>query len=133
MEKTPPEAEGVAGQLKAFASACAAYAAARLKLAAAEGREAAGHAGKLLLLLGALLAAAVIGWLFVCLAGVFLLAKALGPHGWAWASLIMAAAHFLAVFLLAKKLRSGEGRTFFPLTTAEFQKDQESLDKRRKP
>lgn len=126
-----PEAEtaGLLRHLRAFLSACARYASARLRLASLEGKEAAGQAGKFLLLAGATLFVAVFGWLFLCLAAVFLLALALGEHGWIWASLIMAAVHFAGAVVLGRSLRSRGGKSFFPLTTAEFQKDHEWLEK----
>jgi uncharacterized membrane protein YqjE len=130
----PPEAEsaGVVRPLQAFFAACAQYASARLRLASMEGREAAGEAGKVLLLAGAALFVGVFGWLFVCLAVVFLMAKAMGENGWIWASLIMAAVHFVVAAVLGYVLRQRGGKAFFPLTTAEFQKDRDWLEKEDK-
>lgn len=130
----PSEAEsaGIVRPLRAFLAACAQYGSARLRLASMEGREAAGEAAKVLLLAGAALFVAVFGWLFVCLAVIFLMAKAMGENGWIWASLIMAAVHFIVAAVLGFALRSRGGKAFFPLTVAEFQKDREWLEKEGK-
>ena len=94
---------GVVGRARKFLAACAQYAAARLRLAALEGREAAGHAFKLLIIVGTAIVLGAFGWLFACLAAVFLLAKAFGgANGWVWAALIMAALHFAGVAVLAR-------------------------------
>jgi uncharacterized membrane protein YqjE len=130
----PPEAEsaGIVRPLRMFLAACAQYAAARLKLASAEGKEAAAEAGKILVLAGAALFVGIFGWLFMCLAVIFLMAKAMGEHGWIWASLTMGGLHFIAATVLALLLRARGGRAFFPLTAAEFQKDREWLEKETK-
>ena len=130
----PPDADsvGVVRHLRSFLAACAQYASARLRLASIEGKDAAGQAGKVLILAGAALFAGVLGWLLLCFAAVFLLGKAMGEYGWVWAALIMAAFHFAAAALLGFALRSRSGKPFFPLTTAEFQKDRERLEKEKR-
>jgi uncharacterized membrane protein YqjE len=126
-EKTP----GAAGQARSFLAACARYASARFQLASIEGREAAAHGLKLIALTAAAVVLATFGWLFLCLATVFLLAKAFGgPHGWLWAALAMAGAHFIGVLLLALMLRAKLARKVFPMTIAEIKKDQEWLDQK---
>lgn len=129
----PPEADsaGIVRQLKAFLASCAQYASARMRLASIEGREAAGEAGKVIILAGAALVAGAFGWLFLCLGIVFLLAKAMGDYGWVWATLIVGAAHIAIAVVLGMILRARGGRPFFPLTTAEFQKDREWLEKEK--
>ncbi len=133
MTETEPspggETTGVAGRARSFLAACAQYASARLRLASLEGRDAAAHGFKLLLIAGAAVVLGAFGWLFACLAVVFLLAKAFGgANGWVWAALVMAALHFVGVFALARMLKSKLGTTLFPITTAELKKDQEWLD-----
>lgn len=126
-----PEAEtaGIVRPMRAFFAACVGYASARFRLASLEGKEASVEAGKVLLLAGGALFVAIFGWLFLCLAVVFLLARALGEYGWIWASLIMAAVHFAVAVALGMVLRLRGGKGFFPLTAAEFQKDREWLEK----
>ena len=124
---------GVAGQTRAFLAACAQYASARCRLAAIEGREAAVHGFKLLLIAGAAIVLATFGWLFFCLAVIFLIATALGgPHAWLWTAFGMAGAHLIAAFLLALALKSKLGTPLFPLTTEELKKDQEWLDQQNR-
>ena len=120
---------GVVGRARTFLAACAQYASARLRLASIEGREAAAHGFKLLMVVGAAIVFGAFGWLFACLAAVFLLAKVFGgANGWVWAALIMAGLHFAGVVALALVLKSRLGTSLFPMTTAELRKDQEWLD-----
>jgi uncharacterized membrane protein YqjE len=135
VSEPPPAADasrngdgGVVRQVRAFFAAAAQYAAARLRLASLEGKEAGAHSLKLLLLGVAAAFVAVLGWLFLCLGVVFLLAKVLGENGWLWGSLIMAAAHFGGAALLAKMLKDKAAIPLFPLTTEEFKKDQTWLE-----
>ena len=122
---------GAVGQVRAFLAACARYASARFQLASIEGREAAAHSLKLLAMAAAAVVLAAFGWLFLCLAAVFLLAQAVGgPHGWLWAALAMAGVHFIGVLLLALALRSKLATKLFPMTIEEIKKDQEWLDKK---
>ena len=120
---------GVVGRARTFLAVCAQYASARLRLASIEGREAAAHGFKLLMVVGAAIVFGAFGWLFACLAAVFLLAQAFGgANGWVWAALIMAGLHFAGVVALALVLKSRLGTSLFPMTTAELRKDQEWLD-----
>ena len=120
---------GVAGMVRTFLAAGAQYASARLRLVSIEGREAVAFGFKLLIAAGAAIVLGAFGWLFACLAAVFLLAKAFGgTNGWMWAALIMAALHFTGVTAIALILKSKLGTTLFPMTTAELKKDQEWLD-----
>ena len=124
---------GVAGRARSFLAACAQYASARLRLASLEGREAAAHGFKLLIIAGAAIVLGAFGWLFACLAAVFLLAKAFGgANGWVWAALIMAGLHLAGVVALGLALKAKLGTTFFPITTSELKKDQEWLEQQNK-
>ena len=124
---------GVAGRARTFLAACAQYASARLRLASLEGREAAAHGFKLLIIAGAAIVLGAFGWLFACLVAVFLLAKAFGgANGWVWAALIMAGLHFAGVLALGLMLKAKLGTTLFPITTSELKKDQEWLDQQSK-
>ena len=124
---------GMADRARGFLASCAQYASARLRLGALEGREAVAHGFKLLLIAGAAVVLGAFGWLFVCLAAVFLIAKAFGgANPWVWAALIMAGIHLLGVILLGLALRSKLRTSLFPITTAELKKDQEGLDQQNK-
>ena len=124
---------GVVGGARTFLAACAQYASARLRLASLEGRDAAAHSFKLLIIAGTAVVLGAFGWLFACLAAVFLLAKAFGgTNGWVWAALVMAALHFAGVVVLGLALKAKLGRTLFPITTAELKKDQEWLDQQNR-
>lgn len=134
-DEPPPAGEnaGVVRHARAFLAACAQYAAARLKLASLEGKEATGHVLKLLLLLGAVLILAVFAWLFLCLGAVFVIARIFGgENAWLWASLAMACAHFAAALVLGLALKSKINTPLFPLTTEELKKDQQWLETQTK-
>ena len=125
--------QGMVGRARTFLAACAQYASARLRLASLEGRDAAAHGFKLLIIAGAAVVLGAFGWLFACLAAVFLLAKVFGgANGWVWAALVMAALHFTGVIALALALKSKLGTALFPITTAELKKDQEWLDQQNR-
>ena len=120
---------GVTGQVRAFLAACAQYGSARLRLASIEGREAASHGFILLLLAGAAIVLAAFGWLFVCLAAVFLLAKAFGGESaWVWAAMVMAGLHLAGVIILGLAMKANLNKSFFAMTAEELKKDQEWLD-----
>ena len=136
MPETEPSPDigtsGMVGRARNFLAACAQYASARLRLASIESRDAAAHGFKLLLLAGAAVVLGAFGWLFACLAAVFLLAKAFGGvNGWVWAALVMAGLHFAGVAILGLLMKSRLGTTLFPMTTAELKKDQEWLDQQK--
>lgn len=121
--------QGVAAQMREFLAACAQYAAARLKLATIEGREATAHGFKMLLIAGAAIVLAAFGWLFLCTALIFLLAKMLGgPNAWVWSALMMAGAHLAGTALLLLGLKSKLATPLFPMTGEEIKKDQEWLE-----
>lgn len=119
----------MAKNVRAFLASCAQYASARLRLASVEGREAAAHVFKLLLIVGTAVVLGAFGWLFACLAAVFVIARAFtGPNAFVWASLIMLAAHLAGVAALLLMLKSRLGTTLFAMTVDELKKDQKWLD-----
>lgn len=128
----PPGGEDAGGLVDAarkFLAACAQWAAARLRLVSAEGKDAGARLVKLLVLAGSLVFIAALGWLFVCLALVFLLAEAIGgTHSFVWASLIIAGVHLAATLGLAFVLKGRAGAQLFPLTSEELKKDQAWLE-----
>ena len=100
----------------------------RMELAGIEGKEAALHYGVLLALAVAALVFTVFGYLFLCLALVFLLAWACGGgHAWILVLLGMSALHLCGgagvFFWIREKLSS----PMFSATLDELRKDQEWL------
>lgn len=133
MATHPPAAgTGVVAQLRRFFAATLQYASARARLAAIEGKEAAAHTLKLVIMAVAALVCVVFGWLFFCVAMVFWMTPALGPNGGVWAALIVAGAHFLGAGGLALALKAGRHYEYFPLTNEELKKDQAWLDQQTK-
>ncbi len=100
----------------------------RLQLAGIEGREAAVHYGVLLALAVAGLIFVVFGYLFFCLALVFLIARISGDeNAWIWVSFGMAVLHLAAgagAFLWIKLKIT---KPMFAATFDELRKDQEWL------
>jgi uncharacterized membrane protein YqjE len=123
-----PGADGLVAQLRRFFAAAAHYLSLRLRLAKLEGKEAAAHALKLVVLAVGALVFVGFGWLFFCLAMVAWIAKAFSTDGLLWASLIVAAAHFALAGLLVLALKASRHFVPFPLTTEELKKDQAWLD-----
>ncbi len=100
----------------------------RLQLAGIEGREAALHYGFLLALAGAGLGLIAFGYLFLCLALVFLIARLFGDeNAWIWVSFGMALLHLAAgasaLFWIKLKIAA----PMFSATLDELRKDQEWL------
>jgi uncharacterized membrane protein YqjE len=109
-------------------SALLAYLRARLELAGIEGKEAAGHFAAILALAVAALIVFFIGYLFFCLAIVFLLSWAFGDgHAWIWVTLGMALLHLALAFALCFTAKSRLAEPVFTDTFNEFKKDQEWL------
>ncbi len=130
VEPKEGESGGVVRQARAFFAACAQYLAARLRLAALEGKDATAHLLKAFVVAGGALMLGVFAWFFLCLAAVFVLARVFGGgEAWLWASLVMAGAHLLGAVLLGWGLKATVKKSLFPLTTEEFQKDQIWLEK----
>ena len=104
------------------------YVKARLSLAGIEAREAGAHYGLAAVMVGAALFIAVLGYVFLVITLVFAIASAFNSdHAWLW---VMAAAALLhlagaAALLWLAMRRVGKGA--FPMTLAEFQKDQQWL------
>ena len=100
----------------------------RFQLAGIEGREAAVHYGILLALAAVGMVFLVFGYLFFCLALVFLIARILGDENtWIWVSFGMAALHVAAgagaFFWIKLKIT----KPMFAATFDEMRKDQEWL------
>ena len=123
----PPAKEGLLDHLRLLAASVAAYVSARLQLAGIEAREASWHYLKIALLLGAALIGLGFGYIFLCLAAVFILHHLLNVD-WAWILLGAALLHFIlaaAAILVAKAKFPKE---MFAATIAEFKKDQSWLN-----
>lgn len=120
--------QGLTPHLLAFGAALARHLGARLELLTLESREAGAQWTALALLLAAAGLLVAIGYLFVCLAAVFLIGSALGGGpAWAWVCLGTGLLHAAGAALLARKIRSLSNRPLFEATLQEFRKDSEWL------
>ena len=105
-----------------------AYGRVRWQLAGIEGREAAMHYGILLALALAGMIFVVFGYLFFCLALVFLIARMLGDeNAWIWVSFGMAALHAAAGACAFLWIKCKITKPMFAATFDELRKDQEWL------
>ncbi len=133
-EARTAEAAGIFGHLSAFIAAKLSYLQARLKLAGIEGKEAAVHGGIILALAFGALIALIFGYFLLILALVFIVALAFGGgNAWIWVLLGAAILHFIGMAILLLFARAKLGTPLFPLTLAEFQKDQAWLKTTKKP
>ncbi len=132
MDHTPHSETDETGTLRAlrkFFAAGAAYASARLRLAALEGKDAALHVFKLVLFLLIALVLAIFGYLFIGYALVLLLAMLIGgDHGQLWGALILGGVHLGGAVFLIWRARANLVQPMFPLTTEEFKKDKTWLE-----
>lgn len=123
----PAEDGGLTENLRTFASAFTAFLQARLRLAGLESKEAAAHYFKILILLLAGLVGLFLGYIFLCIAAVFLVSRLLGVP-WFWILLATGGAHVLIAGIAALVARSKFARPMFGATIAEIKKDQEWLN-----
>ena len=100
----------------------------RVELAGIEGREAAVHYGVLLALAIAGFVCVIFGYLFFCLALVFLIARLFGDeNAWIWVSFGMALLHAGAGAGAFFWIRMKISKQVFAATFDELRKDQEWL------
>lgn len=123
----PAEDAGLINHLRAFAASALAYAQARLQLAGLEWKEAASHYFKILLLLLAGLFGLVFGYVFFCIAAVFLVAH-LFHVPWIWILLAAGAVHLALAGVAGWIVRVKFARPIFNATISEFKKDQAWLN-----
>jgi len=123
---------GFAEHLRALVASVAGYLHARLQLAGLESKEAAAHYLQILLWLAAAAFAALLGYVFLCGALMFILAWLLEVK-WVWVMLGFGLAHILAAFACAVIVRKKFPRPVFGATLNEFKKDQEWLTTQTKP
>ena len=115
--------EGLIDHLRVLAAAAVAYFRARLQLAGLESKEASVHYLKILIWLLIGLIGFVFGYIFFCIAVVFLISHLLHVD-WMWVMLAAGVAHFLLAIASALIARSKFAQPMFHATIAEFKKDQ---------
>jgi uncharacterized membrane protein YqjE len=124
----PDSAQGLSSNLLAFVSTLARHLGARLELFALESREAGAQGASVALLLAGTALCIAIGYLFLCLAAVFLIGLAFGGgNAWAWVCGATGILHVAGAAFLARKIRSLASRPLFEATLAELRKDSEWL------
>jgi len=126
----PPGPESSAGlpeHLRYLLASALGYFGARLELASIEGKEALGTWGRAAALVALALGLLAFGYLLLLLGAVAVLAWLTGWH-WGWFALGFGFLHLVGtgVCLWLAKLRWGQ--PVFPMTFAEFRKDQQWLN-----
>ena len=123
----PPGKAGLVDHVRALGASVADYMGARLQLAGLESREAAAHYLKIMVLLAAAFFGLVFGYIFLCLAGVFILHFFLHVR-WIWILLGAAGIHFAVAAIAIMVARMKFPKAVFAATIAEFKKDQTWLN-----
>ena len=123
--------EGLIEHLRSLGAAIAAYAGARIHLFGIEGKEAGAHYLKIAIWLAAGLFGLVFGYIFSCIACVFLISAFL-KVSWMWILLAAGIGHFIVAGVAAAIARSKFGQGMFAATISEFKKDQSWLSTRAK-
>ena len=118
--------EGFFEHLRSLTASLAGYLGARLQLAGVESKEAFGHYLKIILWVAAAVVVATFGYLLLCVAGVFLIARLIHVE-WVWVMLACAVLHFALAFWCVSIVRRKFGVPMFGATINEFRKDQEWL------
>jgi uncharacterized membrane protein YqjE len=119
--------EGFINNLRVLAASVVAYLAARLQLAGIESKEAAVHGLKIVALLAAGVFGFVFGYIFFCIAVVFLASYFLAIN-WMWILLAAGLLHFAGAAVALLIARAKFSRPLFEATIAEFKKDQTWLN-----
>jgi len=123
----PPGDEGLIENLRSLAAWFSAYIGARLQLAGLESKEASWHYLKILLWLFAGLFGVTFGYIFLCIACVFIISVLLNVS-WMWISLGAAILHLVLAAIAILVARSQLTKPMFGATIAEFKKDQTWLN-----
>lgn len=118
--------EGFFDHARLLAASVAAYIHARLSLAGIESKEALGHYLILAIWLGAAVMVTVFGYIFLCAAGIFLIADLLSVR-WVWVTLGCAVVHLGFAAWCLWMVRRKLAVPTFSATINEFKKDQEWL------
>lgn len=121
--------DGLINHLRAFGAALAAYLGSRIHLFGIEGKEASAHYVKIAIWLAVGLTGLLFGYIFSCIACVFLISVFL-KISWMWILLAAGIGHFLVAGVAASIARSKFGMGMFGATIAEFKKDQSWLSTR---
>ena len=123
----PPGDEGLIDNLRALAAWFAAYIGARLQLAGLESKEASWHYLKILLWLFAGLIGFTFGYIFLCIACVFIISFFFNVS-WVWTMLGAGVVHLLLAAVAILVARTQLTKPMFSATIAEFKKDQTWLN-----
>lgn len=128
---SPETPRGLVAELLGFAGSLGQHVQALLALAGFEGRDAAAHYVRLLVILIAGLILLLFGYLLALFFVAFLIAH-LSGLSWIWISLGLAVLHFVGAAVCLLYVRSGIKTPVFSSTFTELNKDLEAL-KRLKP
>jgi len=122
----PETSRGLLAELLSFAGSFGRHLQALLALAGQESKEAAGLYLRLLVMLGAALVFAVLGYVFLLLFLAFLLAMVFGID-WIWIALGFAILHLIVTAVCALHVKKHLSSPVFTATAEELKRDFDSL------
>lgn len=125
MAPAPPEHYDFPRYLREWMHASVRYVRTRLELAGLEGKEAMARIGGVLLLVVVAITLMLAGYLLMCLAFVFGIARLLHTeHAWIWIAAAFGTLHLLGAWGILKMARSWMEKPMFPASLEEFRKDE---------
>ena len=122
-----PGDEGLIDHLRALVASVVGYFSARAQLVGLESKEACGHYLKIVIWLVAAFFGVAFGYIFICIAGVFLISSGL-KVSWMWVLLAFGISHFVIAGIAIAVARTGFAKSMFSATIEEFKKDQTWLN-----
>jgi uncharacterized membrane protein YqjE len=123
-EENSSSGEGLGGPLRGMALGALSYLRARLELAGLEGKDALTRVCGVLLLAAVAVTLTIAGYLLLCIALVFGVARLLGSeHSWIGISAVVGALHLLGAWVLLSAARDWLRKPMFASTLEEFRKD----------
>ncbi|MGB8356713.1 MAG: phage holin family protein [Chthoniobacteraceae bacterium] len=122
-----PGDEGLIDHLRALVASLVGYFSARFQLVGLESKEACGHYLKIVAWLIAAFFGVAFGYVFICIAAVFLISSGL-KISWMWVLLAFGILHFVVAGVAVAVARAGFTKSMFSATIEEFKKDQTWLN-----
>lgn len=124
MQTEADQTTGIGAPLRELTLSALSYLRARLELAGLEGKEAVTRLGGMLLLAALATTLTVVGFLLLCVALVFALARWVGSeHAWIWIAAAVGTLQLIGAWALLHWSVGWLRKPMFPATLEEFRKD----------
>jgi uncharacterized membrane protein YqjE len=123
-QKNSPQDNDLGGPLRLFCLSTLSYLRARLELAGLESKEAVARLGGILVLAAVAITLSIAGYLLLCLALVFGIARLAGSeHAWISIAATTGALHLFLAWAVLRGARGWLRKPMFATTLDEFRKD----------